>query len=129
MVPRRIVAALGVWLLLAARTGSRLWTDPHLVAADGRDYGYVAEDAKAFISDLARRLGVSPAHAIAGFEDTWYYLWKERTLPANVDPLKNKLDDAEERARLAKVFAQGLSKVVGYALPLRRLPVDDRLAG
>src|SRR5262249_40627342 len=28
-------------------------------------------------------------------------------------------DDAEERARLARVFAQGLGSVVGYALPLQ----------
>src|SRR5262249_41043794 len=31
----------------------------------------------------------------------------------------SKLDDAQERAGLAKVFEQGLQKVVGYVLPLR----------
>ncbi|MBI3821494.1 MAG: transglutaminase family protein [Planctomycetes bacterium] len=109
--------AYGCWW---RKDGIALWTEPHLVAEDGRDYGYGPDDAQAFISDLAKRLAVDPAHAIAGFEDTWYYLWKERRLPGNVNPLKNNLDDAEERARLAKVFEQGLRTPVGYALPLRR---------
>ena len=51
-----------------------------------------------------------------GYEDVWYYLWKERRLPVNVDVLENKLDDPEERRRLAKVFEQGLDQVVGYAV-------------
>ena len=38
----------------------------------------------------------------------------------NVDPLDSKLENPEDRARLARVFEQGLDKVVGYALPLRR---------
>ena len=33
---------------------------------------------------------------------------------------RHRLEDAEERKRLAKIFEQGLGKVVGYALPLRR---------
>ena len=107
------------------KDGIPLWTEPHLVAEDGRDYGYGPDDAHAFISDLARRLGVNPAHGIAGFEDTWYYLWKERRLPTNVDPLQSKLDEAEERARLAKIFERGLNTVVGYALPLRRGVVEE----
>jgi uncharacterized protein (DUF2126 family)/transglutaminase-like putative cysteine protease len=104
-----------------------LWTDPHLVAEDGRNYGYGAGDAQIFITALANRLGVNPGHAISAYEDTWYYLWKERRLPANVDPLKNNLEDPEERARLAKVFGQGLASVVGYALPLRRESLDGRI--
>ena len=102
------------------KDGIPLWTAPHLIAEDGHDYGYGPDDAQAFITDLAKRLGVDTELAIAGNEDTWYYLWKERRLPRNVDPLKNLLDDPLERARLAKVFEQGLNKVVGYAMPLRR---------
>ena len=54
------------------------------------------------------------------FEDVWYYLWKERRLPVNVDPLTSRLKDEEERARLAKVFEQRLDHTVGFALPLQR---------
>ncbi len=63
---------------------------------------------------------MSPEHALPGYEDTWYYMWKERRLPVNVDPFENKLENAEDRARLARVFERGLDHVVGYALPLRR---------
>ncbi len=54
----------------------------------------------------------------AGYEDVWYYLWRERKLPANVDPFDARLDDELERERLRRVFTQGLDAVVGYALPL-----------
>jgi uncharacterized protein (DUF2126 family) len=59
-------------------------------------------------------------HALPGYEDTWYYMWKERRLPVNVDPFENKLENTEDRARLARVFERGLDHVVGYALPLKR---------
>ena len=52
------------------------------------------------------------------FEDAWYYMWRERKLPVNVDPLDARLDDPMERDRLARVFRQGLDAVVGYVLPL-----------
>ena len=63
-----------------------------------------------------------------GFEDTWYYLWKERRLPSNVDPKDNRLSNAEDRARIAKVFEQGADHVVGYVLPIERGLVDGSLA-
>jgi uncharacterized protein (DUF2126 family)/transglutaminase-like putative cysteine protease len=102
------------------KDGEPIWWDPSLVAEERRDYGYGPDDAAAFIRHLAAVLGVDPEHATPGYEDAWYYLWREGRLPTNVDPLKSRLDDPEERARLARVFEQGLNKVVGYALPLRR---------
>jgi len=101
------------------RDGIPVWEDPALVADDTRDYGFSDADAKRFATELARRLGVNPTYCQPAYEDVWYYLWRERKLPINVDPLNSKLDDAEERKRLAKVFEQGLQHVVGYALPLR----------
>ena len=59
-------------------------------------------------------------HIQTGYEDTWYYLWRERRLPVNVDPLDARLDDELERVRLRRVFDQGLDHEVGYALPLKR---------
>ena len=99
--------------------GVPIWRDPTLIAEDDRQYGYTEADAKRFIEALAERLRVGGQHAIPGYEDAWYYMWKERRLPSNVDPIKSNLRDAEERARLAKVFEQGLNRVTGYALPLR----------
>jgi len=101
------------------RDGVPFWDNPALIAEESRDYGYGPQDAQRFAVALAEELGIAPAH-IPGYEDIWHYLWRERRLPVNVDPLKSRLENAEERATLAKIFEQGLDKVVGYALPLRR---------
>ncbi len=103
------------------KDGIPIWNDPKLVAEDAGVYGYDADDAQIFTHNLAKRLGVESAHAMPAYEDAWYYMWREQRLPVNVDPLENKLEEEEERRRLAYVFEQGLKKVVGYALPLRRV--------
>ena len=103
------------------KDGQPIWRDYSLVGDEtAKDNHATEEDASAFMRSLAERIGVNPQHAVAGFEDAFYYIWKERRLPTNVDPLDSKLDNAEDRARLAKVFEQGLDKAIGYALPLRR---------
>jgi uncharacterized protein (DUF2126 family) len=53
-----------------------------------------------------------------GYEDVFFYLWRERRLPVNVNPRMSKLDDELERERIARIFEQGLGHVVGHALPL-----------
>ena len=58
---------------------------------------------------------------IDGYEDALYYTWKERRLPTNVDIRDSKLENEEERARLARVFEQGITSPVGCVLPLRRV--------
>ena len=97
-----------------------IWHDDALIADETVDYGHGEAQAKRFVAALADRLGVDPQHVIPAYEDVWYYLWRERRLPANVDPLTVELKDEEERARLARIFEQGLDSVVGYVLPLRR---------
>ena len=79
--------------------------------------------AERFLRGVAERLGVDPRHVFAAYEDVFYYLWRERRLPINVDPLDSKLEDPQERARLARVFGQGLERVAGHVLPLVR---DER---
>ncbi len=100
------------------RDGEPIWRRDDLLAADDGDLGHDAEAAGTFAAALARRLGVDPDFAIPGYEDLWYHLWRERRLPVNVDPFASRLDDPEERARLARIFEQGLDAVAGYALPL-----------
>jgi uncharacterized protein (DUF2126 family)/transglutaminase-like putative cysteine protease len=102
------------------KDGECIWREPGLVADETVNYGHGEVQARSFLTALAERLGVDPALAIPSYEDVWYHLWKERRLPVNVDPLQNKLADPDERLRLAKIFEQGLSHVVGYALPLER---------
>ena len=95
-----------------------VWTRPDLIADDDRDYGFDDGDAREFITMLAEQLQVQTEHILPGYEDTWYYLWKARKLPTNVDPFDSKLENEEDRARLARVFELGLASVVGYVLPI-----------
>jgi uncharacterized protein (DUF2126 family) len=96
-----------------------IWHNPALIARDLDTTQFTSEHAATFIRELAEVLEVDPNHAQPGFEDAWYYLWRERRLPGNVDPHDAQLDDPQERARLARVYEQGLKTVIGYALPLR----------
>jgi uncharacterized protein (DUF2126 family) len=98
--------------------GEPCWNNPALLADERDAAKYDSEDASRFTQALARQLGLSPQFITPGFEDTWYYLWRERRLPVNVDPFDAKLDDELERARLRRVFTQGLDATVGYVLPL-----------
>src|SRR3984885_9098485 len=102
------------------KDGKPIWRDPALIANENTSGKLTSADARAFILSLCGRLELNPEHALPGYEDTWYYMWKERRLPVNVDPFENKLENAEDRARLARVFERGLDNVVGYALPLKR---------
>jgi uncharacterized protein (DUF2126 family)/transglutaminase-like putative cysteine protease len=102
------------------RDGEPLWQHDELLAPDDDDLGHGAPQAQRFIETLALRLHVDPRTIAAGYEDSWYYLWRERRLPNNVDPFDARLEDPRERERLARVFEQGLAAVVGYALPLVR---------
>ena len=109
------------------KDGEPIWQDAWLFADSSEQYDFGEAEAQSFILALAKRLGVHPNFAQPAYEDAWYYLWRERRLPVNVDPHDARLDDAEERARLARVFAQGLGSVVGYALPLQpEMPESPR---
>ena len=103
--------------------GEPIWQDPALLADESVDHGASALDAQRLLASVARRLGLSPGYVFAAYEDTFYYLWRERRLPANVDPFKSRLADAQERARLARVFEQGLEHSVGHVLPVARSPI------
>jgi uncharacterized protein (DUF2126 family)/transglutaminase-like putative cysteine protease len=96
-----------------------VWSNPALFTDERHPTHYTSEDAGYFIRTLAGKLGVTDQYVQAGYEDSWYYLWRERRLPVNVDPFNSKLDDEMERARLRRVFAQKLDTPVGYVLPVK----------
>ena len=102
------------------KDGQPCWTRPELFADERVTSSYDDTDAKRFAEELARKLGLVTDFITPGFEDTWYYLWRERRLPVNVDPFDSRLDDELERKRLRRVFDQGLEKTVGYVLPVKR---------
>jgi uncharacterized protein (DUF2126 family)/transglutaminase-like putative cysteine protease len=100
--------------------GQPCWQDPNLFADERDAHRYTTADAQRFIQHLSKQLGLVGDFVQPAYEDTWYYLWRERRLPVNVDPFDSRLDDELERGRLRRVFDQGLQAVVGYLLPLKR---------
>jgi uncharacterized protein (DUF2126 family)/transglutaminase-like putative cysteine protease len=102
------------------KDGVGLWHDDELIADETKDYGFGAKEAKMLADRIAAKLGVGCKWILPGYEDAFYYTWKERRLPSNVTPEKSNLKDPLERARLARLFQQGLGEIVGYALPLGR---------
>jgi uncharacterized protein (DUF2126 family) len=108
------------------RDGLPLWSDRSLMA-DERSPGRCGErDALRFLQGLTARLGLDVERIFPAFEDAFYYLWRERRLPVNVDPFESRLDDPLERARLRRVFEARLDSVVGYVLPIARERSEPR---
>ncbi|MBA3939163.1 MAG: transglutaminase family protein, partial [Planctomycetes bacterium] len=103
------------------KDGVPIWTRPELFADERKPAGHTDKDSGTFITALSERLGAGAKWLMPAYEDTWYYLWKEGKLPSNVDPLASRLDNEQDRQRFAKVFGQGLDKVVGHVLPLGRV--------
>ena len=100
------------------KDGQPIWTDDALIADEKRDYGANAETAAKFLQGVAQRLSLDKKYIFPAFEDIYYYLWRERKLPINVDPYDSRLNDEMERKRLLKVFTQGLDHIVGHVLPI-----------
>ena len=104
--------------------GEPVWNDTALLAGDDDTDNATATEAAAFARGLAERLQVDPGLVIQAYEDIHYYLWREHRLPANVLTEDAKLRDPLERARLTRIFGQGLSTPVGSVLPIRRVMQD-----
>ncbi len=102
------------------RDGEPIWKNPKYIADEGTDYEHTPDDALRFINSLATELNISAKMTVPVYEDVFHYLWREDRLPVDVDPTDPKLDDPNERAMMMRTFTQGLSKPVGFVLPVRR---------
>ena len=102
------------------KDGQPVWRNPALIANEAKPAGATVESAHRFALALAQRLQLDPSCLFGAFEDTWYYLWRERRMPGNVTVDAAKVRDPLERERLAKVFERGLDTAIGYVLPIAR---------
>ena len=102
------------------KDGIPIWQTDSLMGENTKDYGLGPDDANKFLKNLARRLHISQDHIITAYEDAFYYLWKEGTLPTTIDPMKSNLKDPLERQYLAKLLDRGLGAPSGFVLPLCR---------
>jgi uncharacterized protein (DUF2126 family)/transglutaminase-like putative cysteine protease len=101
------------------KDGLPIWRDPGLIAKENTDYNVTHEDAGRLLAAIANQLDLGADYVEPAFEDPAEWIVKEANLPENVDPSNSKLKDAEERTRIAKVFAQGLTSPTGYVLPVQ----------
>ena len=100
------------------KDGEPLWNDESLLADPTERGAFTTEDGKRFLDSLVKQLKLDPQYIREGYEDRFYYVWREGKLPANVDTDDCKIEWKEERERIRRVFDRGLDTLVGYALPL-----------
>ncbi len=105
--------------------GIPVWRDPSLIAGEPlrpeeQPTKLDAETAQAFLTDTAASLGIDGSFVNPVYEDAVGWIVKEAELPANTSPTDPKIEDPEERARIMRTFERGLTKPVGYVLPVQR---------
>jgi uncharacterized protein (DUF2126 family)/transglutaminase-like putative cysteine protease len=101
------------------RDGEPLWANPDLIAREKTETVPTIADAGKLMGALCEQLGLARDSGVPAYEDPAYYALIEQKLPINVTPEENKLDDPVERARIVRVFEQGLDKPVSYVLPVQ----------
>ncbi|MCX9158400.1 transglutaminase family protein [Niveibacterium sp. 24ML] len=102
------------------RDGEAIWRNPALIADDSKPGTADELLGGRFLRALAERLALDPEFVFPAYEDSYYYMWRERRLPSNVDVFDSRIDDPLERDRLMRTFQQGLKKVAGHVLPVGR---------
>ena len=102
------------------KDGEPVWQHEDLIADESKPGTADERVAAEFLRGVAKRLGLDTQDVFPAYEDVFYYLWRERRLPVNVDPFESRLEDELERSRLARLFSQGLKKAAGDVLPLMR---------
>ncbi|TIO78488.1 MAG: transglutaminase family protein [Mesorhizobium sp.] len=100
--------------------GEPVWRDPSLIAREKSTVPVGPEQAESLLTAIAGELGLDKGMVSEAYEDPAEWLLKEGKLPDNVDPSNSKLEDPEERSRMARVFERGLTKPSGYVLPVQR---------
>jgi uncharacterized protein (DUF2126 family)/transglutaminase-like putative cysteine protease len=107
------------------KDGVPIWKNPDLIAKIEGPRNADIAGAERFAEATAEKLGVASEYIMPAFEDPSHWLQKEAALPQNVDPSDSKLSDPEERARMARVFDQGLNIPKGFVLPIQRWNAAD----
>jgi uncharacterized protein (DUF2126 family)/transglutaminase-like putative cysteine protease len=102
------------------KDGEVVWRNPALTAIESKPTGATPKIAQQFAQAFAERLQLNPGYLFDAYEDTWYYLWRERRLPSNVEVDASKAQDPMERERIARVFEKGLETPAGTVLPVAR---------
>ncbi|QQN66283.1 transglutaminase family protein [Bradyrhizobium diazoefficiens] len=103
-----------------------IWKNADLIAKVENPRRAEVKDAEAFMERTAARLGLDAGYIMPAYEDPAYWLQKEGELPVNVDPADSKLSDPEARARMARVFDEGLNTPKGFVMPVQHWNAPPR---
>ena len=103
--------------------GVPLWRDASLIAGDPASAApgtsaQIQAAAAPFVAAVAESFGLGAEFIHTVYEDPVSWIVKEAELPANTSHDDPKIDDPEERSRIMRSFQHGLSKPVGYVLPI-----------
>lgn len=110
------------------RDGVPIWRDDSLIAGDPEvatalppaQQVLANDDAARFLGGMAASLGLEPDFVQPVYEDAVEWIVKEAELPPEFDARSPAIDDPEVRSRFMRTFQQGLSKPVGFVLPVQR---------
>ncbi len=102
------------------KDGKPIWRDPSLIALESGARGATVEQSKILTEGVAERLDIGADYVIPAYEDPAHWLVQEAKLPVNLDPSNSKLENAEDRHRIARVFDHGLTSPTGHVLPVQR---------
>ncbi|MGG7567141.1 DUF2126 domain-containing protein [Rhodovulum sp. DZ06] len=107
--------------------GIPMWSNPDLIASVPEEGAPPppADDARRFMERLCENLDLPSDAGQPAWEDGAAFVLRESQLPLNVDPEDSKLEEPEERARLAKVFGRGLTTPSAYVLPIQLAQASD----
>ncbi|MDB5423454.1 MAG: transglutaminase domain protein, partial [Phenylobacterium sp.] len=111
------------------RDGQPVWLDQPSDLSEERGPDATIADAHGLIQRLAEQLGVDPMFILPAREDPLPAMKAENDLPPDVELTDEALDDSAGRTRLRRVMQGGLSKTLGYVLPLRRATAKAEGAG
>jgi len=101
------------------KDGEPIWRNPDLIAEEDSQACPTDGQAQTLLETMAGILGVEPDYVVPAYEDPAEWLLKEANLPENVTPQNSKLEDAEARHRIARVFDRGLTRPSGFVLPIQ----------
>lgn len=100
--------------------GEPLWTRPELLAEPTAALQTTTEDAADFILQLAGSLDIQPTHVIAAYEDPLTVVEQEQQVPLDESAEDFDADSSEDRRRLSRILARGVTRPAGFVLPLQR---------
>ncbi len=109
------------------RDGQPIWKNESLLAGldldgtqDATKHTANEHTAAEFVCALADRLEVEDRWIRPAFEDVFHMLEIEQKLPVDVNPHEFDPDSDEDRRRLSRALERGVSRPVGFVLPLTR---------